>query len=75
MTGLLGNSSGWLLASVHVAEGKVNKKWDQGTKNRTCRHGLVLLPSTGLVAGAVLIPVAGRMQAHSFPRHIPFVSQ
>lgn len=43
MTGLLGNSSGCLLASMHIAEGKINKKWDQGAKNRTCKHALVFL--------------------------------
>lgn len=53
MTVSLGNSSGWLLASVHNAEGKVNKKWDQGAKNRTCKHELVLLPGAGLLTGSV----------------------
>lgn len=53
MTALLGNSSGWLLASVHVVEGKVNKKWDQEAENRTGKHEHMLLPGTDLAAGAV----------------------
>lgn len=40
-TVLLGNSSGWLLASVHAGEGKVNKKWDQEGEHKTGKHELL----------------------------------
>lgn len=84
MTGLLGNSSGWLLASVHAAEGKVNKKWDQRAKNRTCKHGLhfCLVLVLLLVLNRFLWEARCRRlplsQAHSFcmpaiPDHIYFL--